>query len=57
MKDQNVRHAHVEMALQQLTLMEMYEALMKRMGWSFTPRVSTQDQVNTYQHFYQTFNR
>lgn len=51
MKDQNVRNAHVEMALQQLTIQEKLAAFIEKMGWSFVPHVSVQDQVNTYQHF------
>ncbi|ASK61306.1 hypothetical protein CFK37_03490 [Virgibacillus phasianinus] len=51
MKDKNVRNAHVEMALQQLTVQEKYTAFIKNMGWAFVPHVSVEDQVNTYQHF------
>ncbi|WP_230856029.1 hypothetical protein [Virgibacillus dakarensis] len=54
-QDQNVRHVYAEMALQQFQVMEMYAEFMKRMGWDFTPRVPTQDQINTYQHFQKMF--
>ncbi|MEN1970116.1 hypothetical protein WMZ97_18850 [Lentibacillus sp. N15] len=32
MKDQNVRHIHVEMGLQQFQIMEMYTTFMEQMG-------------------------
>ncbi|ASN04807.1 hypothetical protein [Virgibacillus necropolis] len=51
MKDQNVRNAHVEMALQQLAVQEKYAAFIQEKGWTFVPHVSAHDQVNTYQYF------
>lgn len=56
MKNTNVRNAHVEMALQQLAVMEKYAEFINQMGWAFVPHVSTQDQVNTYHHFQQLFD-
>ncbi|UOQ93983.1 spore coat protein [Halobacillus shinanisalinarum] len=57
MKDPNVRHAHIEMALQQAAFQERYGELIKRMGWAFVPHVSVQDQINTYQHFQHILNK
>lgn len=51
MKNSNAKHAHIEMALQQATLQEMYGEFIKKMGWAFVPHVSEEDQINTYQHF------
>src|SRR5699024_9269135 len=51
MKNQNVRNIHAEMALQQFTLQGKYADFIKRMGWSFVPNASIQDQINTYQHY------
>lgn len=48
MKDDNVRNAHVEMALQQLEIQKKYSEFIKRMGWEFTPHVTTQTQEKTY---------
>ncbi|KAB8139207.1 hypothetical protein F9U64_01655 [Gracilibacillus oryzae] len=57
MKDKNARNAHVEMALQQLEAQKRYSEFINRMGWTFVPHVSVQDQVNTYQHFQHMLNQ
>lgn len=56
MKNPNVKHAHIEMALQQAFLQERYSQFIQRMGWEFVPHVSVQDQINTYQHFQHILN-
>ncbi|WP_099157157.1 hypothetical protein [Virgibacillus ndiopensis] len=56
MKDSNVRNAHVRMALQQLEVQQMYSKFINKMGWSFVPHVSVQDQMNTYGHFQHMLN-
>ncbi|UOR11690.1 hypothetical protein [Halobacillus amylolyticus] len=55
MKDTNVKYAHIEMALQQVTLQEMYAEVIKGREWSFVPHVSVDDQINTYQHYQNLF--
>ncbi|MFN2745773.1 MULTISPECIES: hypothetical protein [unclassified Bacillus (in: firmicutes)] len=55
MKDNHVRNAHIQMALQQASLQEMYSRLIKRMGLGYTPHASINAQIGTYQHFEQLF--
>ncbi|GAA0443548.1 MAG: spore coat protein [Bacillota bacterium] len=57
MQDQHVRDIHVEMALQQLKIQENYEDFLKNMGWTFVPYTTSEEQLNTYYHFQQLFNR
>lgn len=56
MHNQNVRNAHVEMALQQLQLMEQYGGFIEGKGWSFTPQSSVKEQLETLQHFQHMFS-
>ncbi|UOQ94377.1 spore coat protein [Halobacillus shinanisalinarum] len=56
MRDTNVRYAHIEMALQQITLQEGFAEVIKQRGWSFSPHVGVADQINTYQHFQTLFH-
>lgn len=51
MNNQNVRHLHVEMALQQFALQRKYAGLINKMGWAFVPYATVQEQVNTYHHY------
>ncbi|MFD2628563.1 hypothetical protein [Oceanobacillus kapialis] len=56
MQNQNVRNVHIKMALQQLTLMELYEQFLERLGTSFVPRASNEEQLRTYNHFKSVFS-
>ncbi|EQB36720.1 MULTISPECIES: hypothetical protein [Virgibacillus] len=55
MKNDNVRHIHVQMALQQLTIQDNYEEYMRQMGWSFFPVASFEEQLKSYNYFLQLF--
>lgn len=56
MQNQNVRNVHVEMALQQLKMMELYEQFIHRIGGPFIPRVSNEEQLRTYNYFQALFS-
>ncbi|MFC7063571.1 spore coat protein [Halobacillus seohaensis] len=51
MKNHNVKQAHIEMALQQVTIQEKYNEYIKKMGWAFVPYASLQEQIHTYQNY------
>ena len=51
MQDPYVRNIHVKMALQQFEMLEIYNEFITKMGWTFTPVVSIQEQLNTFQHY------
>src|SRR5699024_12398898 len=51
MQDPYVRNIHVKMALQQFEMLEIYNEFITKMGWTFTPDVSIQEQLNTFQHY------
>ncbi|WP_047984066.1 spore coat protein [Ornithinibacillus californiensis] len=53
MKDNNVRNAHVEMALQQLEIQKKYSEFIKRMGWELTLGISNKKQELAYQFYNQ----
>ncbi|SET74750.1 hypothetical protein SAMN05421676_107168 [Salinibacillus kushneri] len=51
MQNTNVINAHIEMALQQHQLQKKYDEFITHMRWQFVPRVSVEEQVNTFLHF------
>ncbi|MEN2768910.1 hypothetical protein [Ornithinibacillus xuwenensis] len=55
MKNQQVRNAHLEMALQQLKFQEEYERIINVNGWSYIPKATKEEQLKTYQQFLQQY--
>lgn len=51
MQDPYVRNMHVNMAIQQYEMLEIYSQFITRMGWTYTPHASIQEQFNTFQHY------
>ncbi|WP_010650480.1 hypothetical protein [Oceanobacillus massiliensis] len=51
MQNENVKNAHIKMALQQNRIGEKYTHFIKMMGWSYAPKATTQAQINTFLHF------
>ena len=57
MQNQNVKKAHIEMALQQQQIQKMYSDFIEKKGWKSVPRISIQQQLNTYFHFQHLLER
>ncbi|WP_277678572.1 hypothetical protein [Gracilibacillus dipsosauri] len=57
MKNMNVKNAHIEMALQQNQIKEKYANYIKKMGWDFVPKATTEAQISTFLHFNYLLNR
>ncbi|WP_170007220.1 hypothetical protein [Bacillus fonticola] len=51
MKDPHVKQAHFKMAWEQATLEKEYADLIESMGWTYTPRVSSEKQMKTYYRY------
>ncbi|MFT4416332.1 hypothetical protein ACLM5H_20925 [Fredinandcohnia humi] len=49
MKDPHVRHAHIEMAIQEEKLQSMYSEVIKQIDGDFTPKVTEEMQLLTLQ--------
>lgn len=51
MKNDNVKHVHVQMALQQYELLKKYENYIKHKGWAWHLNVTKDDQLKTIQKY------
>lgn len=56
MKKQNVRQTHIDMALQQSKLQQMYDRIIKRNEGDFTPKATQKEQLLTIQNYYHVLN-
>ncbi|MBD8069271.1 hypothetical protein F7888_09775 [Bacillus sp. PS06] len=56
MKDHHVKHAHIEMALQEEKLQSMYSEVIKQIDGDFTPKVTEKMQLLTLQKYYHVLN-
>ncbi|KRG13956.1 hypothetical protein ACA30_13615 [Virgibacillus soli] len=52
MEDTNVKHVHIEMALQEVKLQSMYNEVIKYITGDFTPKVTEEMQQLTFQKYY-----
>jgi len=52
MKDVNVKHAHIEMALQEERFQSLYNQIIKHIDGEFTPKVSEKMQLLTLHKYY-----
>ncbi|WP_047986555.1 spore coat protein [Ornithinibacillus californiensis] len=57
MKNKNVRDVHVEMALQQLSILERYDMIINNKGWTFTPKATYEEQLETYNQFLNQYKK
>lgn len=51
MQDPYVRNIHIQMALQQFEMLDKYNELITKMGWTFTPHATVHEQFNTFQYY------
>ncbi|MDL4841861.1 hypothetical protein [Aquibacillus rhizosphaerae] len=51
MSNENVKHVHYIMAMQQASFQNYYTIFMEQMGWSITPKANLEDQKQVIQHF------
>lgn len=51
MKTPAIKHTHINMALQQTQIAELYNQLITQMGWESPPNASMQDQLKTINQF------
>jgi hypothetical protein len=56
MKDPNVKHVHIEMALQDVKLQSMYSEIIKYISGDFTPKVTQEIQLLTFQQYCHVLN-
>lgn len=56
MKDSNVKHVHIEMALQEVKLQTMYGEIINYITGDFTPKVTKEMQQITLQKYYHILN-
>lgn len=56
MKNQNVKKAHEDMALQQAHIQDLYNEIISNMNWSYVPRSSLNAQTQTYQFYQQVYS-
>jgi hypothetical protein len=52
MKDSNVKHVHIEMALQEVKIQDLYSVILKRINGDFTPKATIKMQILTLQKYY-----
>ncbi|MCT2534393.1 hypothetical protein NC661_15105 [Aquibacillus koreensis] len=56
MKNDNVKHVHFQMAMQQATFQNYYAFFMEKMGWNVSPKAVLADQAKVVQHFKHLLN-